>query len=69
MKTITQIINSARLGSILTDGKQKWKVIGTGGEGKIAVPVKYTSNTFEMWAEGGMEKCVSLPGLRVIKVK
>jgi hypothetical protein len=66
MKTIAEIINKANVGDKLTDGKQKWTVIRYEG-GKIAVPVKYTKDSFELWAMCGLEKRASLPGLKIVK--
>ena len=64
MKTIAEIVNSAKEGDILTDGKRKWRVVDDGSY-KIALPLKYTRGTFELWSEGGMEKYAVLPGLRI----
>jgi hypothetical protein len=66
MKTIAQIINSARVGTKLTDGKRQWKVIRY-GDNKIAVPVENSKDPFEMWAGCGLERLAFLPGLKVVK--
>lgn len=64
-QTISEVINGAKVGAKLTDGKRKWVVMKYGGS-KIAVPTPYNKGTFELWADCGLEKLVVLPGLRVI---
>lgn len=63
MKTIAQIINSTKIGGQLTDGRRTWKIIAYEG-GKIAVPVRITKGSFELWGMCSLEQKAVLPGLR-----
>jgi hypothetical protein len=66
MKTIAEVINSAKIGAIITDGRRKWKVIKYEG-GKLAMPVRMTKGSFELWGMCRLEQVAIIPGLRILK--
>lgn len=65
-RTIAEVINSAKVGDVLTDGKRKWKIVEF-DDILIGMPMKKGKGSFEIWATG-LEEHAILPGLRIEKV-
>ena len=68
MKTIYEVMKTAKVGDLLTDGVRTWKVVDDVGE-VFGIPLKYNKKSFELWSACEFEKVAVIPGLRVIRSK
>ena len=71
MKTVAEVLNSATLGDVLSDGKRSWKVTDLDFDGCIiAMPTKFPKkeSKFELWSHG-VESVAIIPNLKIVKGK
>ena len=71
MKTISEVLKSAKLGDKLSDGKRQWTVTTLDFDGCIvAQPTKFPKKEsgFELWSHG-VESVAVIPNLKILKVR
>lgn len=66
MKTVKEILNKAKLGQTLTDGKRSWKVVQSEDGEVIATPKRFPKgeSKFELW-NTGVESVAIIPNLKI----
>lgn len=64
-QTISDILNSSKVGDFISDGKREWKVVDKDYDGcVVAIPIKGCD--FELWSKGP-EEISFVEGLKVVK--
>jgi hypothetical protein len=66
MKTISQVLKTAKLGDVLKAGRRRWVVVDVDYDGCIIAKPTNVATKFELWSEG-IENAAIIPGLQVVK--